>query len=63
MWDITRARDAAWTNAEALWALHGTESLANRYLSTLDRTVRFRQPRLLTCDTWVARVGRFLHLC
>jgi len=63
MWDITRARDAAWTNAEALWALRGTESLANRYLSTLDRTVGFASRGLLNpADTWVARVGRFLHL-
>ena len=63
MWDISRARDAAWTNAEALWALHGTESLANRYLSTLDRTVGLASRGLLNpADTWVARVGRFLHL-
>jgi hypothetical protein len=64
MWDITRARDAAWTNAEALWALRGSESLANRYISTLDRTVGFAGRGLLNpADTWVARVGRFLHRC
>jgi hypothetical protein len=64
MWDITRARDAAWTNAEALWALRGNESLANRYISTLDRTVGLASRGLLNpADTWVARVGRFFHLC
>ena len=63
MWDITRARDAAWTNAEALWALRGNEGLANRFISTLDRTVGLASRGLLSpADTWVTRVGRFLHL-
>jgi hypothetical protein len=39
MWDVARARDAAWTNAEALWALRGEQLLAGRFLATLDRTV------------------------
>lgn len=39
MWDVARARDAAWTNAEALWALRDEPPLAARFLDTLDRTV------------------------
>lgn len=39
MWDVARARDAAWTNAEALWALRSEPVLADRFLATLDRTV------------------------
>jgi len=39
MWDVARARDAAWTNAEALWALRHDRALAARFLDTLDRTV------------------------
>jgi hypothetical protein len=39
MWDVARARDAAWTNAEALWALRHERLLAERFLATLDRTV------------------------
>ena len=33
MWDVDRARDAAWTNAQALWALGGEPPLAADYLS------------------------------
>jgi hypothetical protein len=39
VWDVARARDAAWTNAEALWALRHDRALAARFLDTLDRTV------------------------
>jgi hypothetical protein len=39
MWDVARARDAAWTNAEALWALRHERLLADGFLATLDRTV------------------------
>jgi hypothetical protein len=39
MWDIARARDAAWTNAEAMWALRHDGALAARFLDVLDRTV------------------------
>ena len=39
LWDVARARDAAWTNAEALWALRHDRALAARFLDTLDRTV------------------------
>lgn len=39
MWDVARARDAAWTNAAALWALRGDRALAAGFLDVLDRTV------------------------
>jgi Family of unknown function (DUF5995) len=39
MWDVARARDAAWMNAEALWALRHERLLADRFLATLDRAV------------------------
>jgi hypothetical protein len=39
MWDVARARDAAWTNAEALWALRRERLLADGFLATLDHTV------------------------
>lgn len=41
MWNLARARDAAWTNAETLWALRGLPLLRNDFLRTLDRTVGF----------------------
>src|SRR5881394_2093667 len=39
MWDVGRARDAAWTNAQALWALGDESQLASDYMVTLDRMV------------------------
>ena len=39
MWNVARARDAAWTNAEALWALRGVPEVSNRFLRTLDGMV------------------------
>ena len=39
MWDVTRARDAAWTNGLALWHLHGEPELSAQFLLTLDRMV------------------------
>jgi hypothetical protein len=47
MWDVARARDAAWTNAQALWALRPAPALRRRYLATLDRTVGFAGRGLL----------------
>jgi hypothetical protein len=46
MWDVTRARDAAWVNAQTLWALRDTP-VRTRYLATLDRTVGFAGRGLL----------------
>ncbi|HEY6961023.1 MAG TPA: DUF5995 family protein [Gaiellaceae bacterium] len=62
MWDIARARDAAWTNAEALWALRDEPALSVRYLATLDRTVGLAGRGLLTpADTWLQKLGRLLR--
>jgi hypothetical protein len=63
MWDVSRARDAAWTNAQALWALRGDPDLYDAYLASLDRTVGFASRGLLVpADTLLARVGRRLGL-
>jgi uncharacterized protein DUF5995 len=47
MWDIARARDAAWTNAQALWAMRDDPGLAADFLTTLDRMVGFAGRGLL----------------
>ncbi len=47
MWNVERARDAAWTNAETLWALRAAPQLADDYLATLDRMVGFAGRGLL----------------
>ncbi len=47
MWDVERARDAAWVQAQALWTLRDLPPLQRRYLSTLDRTVGFAGRGLL----------------
>ena len=39
MWNVRRARDAAWTNAETLWELRRTPDLADAFLLALDRMV------------------------
>ena len=61
MWDVARARDAAWVNAEALWALRGERSLSQAWLDTLDATVGFAGRGLLVpADTWLQKVGRLV---
>jgi len=61
MWDVGRARDAAWTNAQALWALGGAPSLAGDYLLALDRMVGLASRGLLIpADSWLLRLGRAL---
>jgi hypothetical protein len=47
MWNVERARDAAWTNAETLWALRATPDVAADYLRALDRMVGFAGRGLL----------------
>ena len=47
MWDVGRARDAAWTNAETLWALRSAPHLGSKFLLTLDRMVGFASRGLL----------------
>ena len=39
MWNVRRARAAAWVNAETLWALRGVPLAAGRFAVTLDRMV------------------------
>ena len=47
MWNVERARDAAWVNGETLWALRGVPPLRDRFLHTLDRMVGFAGRGLL----------------
>ena len=59
MWDVDRARDAAWTNAQALWALGGEPPLASDYLLALDRMVGLASRGLLIpADSWLLKLGR-----
>jgi hypothetical protein len=61
MWDVGRARDAAWTNAQALWVLRGEPPLAGDYLLTLDRMVGLASRGLLIpADSWLLELGRAL---
>jgi hypothetical protein len=61
MWDVGRARDAAWTNAQALWALRGEPPLAGDYLLALDRMVGLASRGLLIpADSWLEKLGRAL---
>ena len=61
MWDVGRARDAAWTNGEALWAIRDDAALSQDYLDTLDRMVGFAGRGLLVpADTWLQRLGRLI---
>jgi hypothetical protein len=39
MWNVRKARAAAWVNAETLWALGGIPLAAGRFAVTLDRLV------------------------
>jgi len=47
-WKIDKARDVAWVNVEAIWALRHQGSLANRYRAALARTVGMASRCLLT---------------
>ena len=59
MWDVARARDAAWTNAQALWALHGDVALESEFLATLDRMVGLASRGLLVpADSLLQKLGR-----
>jgi hypothetical protein len=62
MWNVSRARDAAWANAEALWALRGQPDLEASYLVALDRMVGLTCRGLLVpADTWLQRLARALN--
>ena len=61
MWNVSRARDAAWANAQALWALRGQPDLEASYLAALDRMVGLTCRGLLVpADTWLQRLARAL---
>ena len=47
MWDVDRARDAAWTNALTMWELRGEKLLADGFLLALDRMVGLASRGLL----------------
>ena len=47
IWSITEARNAAWTNGEALWALRDHPDLTAAFEDTLDGTVGFASRGLL----------------
>ena len=62
MWDVARARDAAWVSAATLWAIRGDAALTSYYLATLDRMTGFAGRGLLVpADTWVQKLGRLLR--
>ena len=59
MWDVRVAREAAWANAETLWAIRGDAELRADFLRTLDRTVGLAGRGLLVpADTWLRRLAR-----
>jgi hypothetical protein len=61
MWDVARARDAAWSNAEVLSAIRDDAELYDRYLVTLDRTIGFAGRGLLVpADSMLMRLARRL---
>jgi hypothetical protein len=51
MWDVARARDAAWVQALTLWALRALPDLQHRFLDTLDHVVGFAGRGLLVPAT------------
>ena len=61
MWNISRARDAAWVNAETLWAIRDDTNLTSDYLASLDRMTGFAGRGLLVpADTWGDKLARLL---
>jgi hypothetical protein len=46
-WGVREAREAAWVNAEAMWAIRSNLTLSTDYLSVLDGTVGFAGRGLL----------------
>jgi Family of unknown function (DUF5995) len=59
MWDVGRARDAAWTNGHALWVLRDEQQLASEFLEVLDRMVGFAGRGLLVpADSLLQKLAR-----
>lgn len=47
MWNVRKARDAAWVNGEVLWSLRSQPELSADYVATLDRMAGFAGRGLL----------------
>jgi hypothetical protein len=61
MWDIERARAAAWTNGLALWKLRDDADLSASFLLTLDRMVGLAgRGLMIPADTALQKLGRLL---
>jgi hypothetical protein len=59
MWNVERARDAAWTNGQALWQLRDEPKLSSRFLLTLDGMVgQASRGLLVPADSALQRLGR-----
>ena len=59
MWNVRRARDAAWVNGETLWALRADARLRAEFVAALDRMVGFAGRGLLVpTETTLGRLGR-----
>lgn len=59
MWDVGRARDAAWTNGQALWVLREEQQLASEFMEALDRMVGFAGRGLLVpADSLLQKLSR-----
>jgi len=62
MWNIERARAAAWTNGLALWKLRDDVDLSTSFLLTLDRMVGLASRGLMIpADTALQRLARFFR--
>jgi hypothetical protein len=61
MWDVSRARDAAWTNGQTLWGLRALPELGAEFLEALDRMVGLAgRGLLLPADTLLQKLGRLV---
>jgi len=61
MWNISRARDAAWVNAETLWRIRDDTDLTHDHLASLDRMTGLAGRGLLVpADTWAQKLARLL---
>ena len=61
MWDVSRAREAAWTNGRTLWGLRALRDLAADFLAALDRIVCLvSRGLLLPPDSLLRRVARIV---
>jgi hypothetical protein len=60
MWDVERARAAAWTNGLALWKLRDDPELTASFLLALDRMVGLAgRGLMIPADTALQKLGRF----